>query len=89
MKLHHNGPSESKKSIYSESLDKTKSPQKNLTAQHIRMKYEGVGCVCVCVCVSSTYIHGPTNTTLKFDKENVPSSKIMFGFWGGGGGGWV
>ena len=28
----------------------------------------------------------PTTTT-KFDKENVPSSKIMFEFSGGGGGG--
>ena len=42
VKFHRNGPSESKKSIYSERLDKTESPKKNLTAWHLRTKFEGV-----------------------------------------------
>ena len=40
-----------KKLIYSETLHKTKSPKKDLTAQHLRRKFEGWGgggggCLC-------------------------------------------
>ena len=41
VKLHRNWPSEYKKSIYSETLDKTEYPQKKLTARHLRLKFEG------------------------------------------------